>query len=217
MKYIIEILFSLFTALIGLVAYCSYVYELKPKESLNKLRDEKFIVVLEVLASIFVLIVLNVLFKEDVSNYFKMQCLLSILIPISIIDRNKHIIPNKLLIVLLIERVVCVFLDLMVGMQDVGWYSLGCLVTAAIIYVLFLAMQLITRNGIGGGDVKLFALIGLFLNAYGAMQCLLYSFIVSFVVSVYLLISKKKNRKDELPFGPMLLAGLLIKIVLMGA
>lgn len=217
MKYVLEIIFALVTVFVGLVAYCSYAYELKPRESLNKIKGEKLLIVLEMVLSLFVLIVLNLMFHESLSNYFKIQSLLSILIPIAVIDWHKHIIPNKLLIVLLVERVVCVALDFMMGLQDAGWYALGCLITAAIIYVLFLAMQLITKNGIGGGDVKIFAIVGLYLNAYGGIQCLLYSFIVSFFVSVFLLLTKKKNRKDELAFGPILLIGLLIKIVLMGA
>lgn len=217
MKYVLEIIFALVTVFVGLVAYCSYAYELKPRESLNKIKGEKLLIVLEMVLSLFVLIVLNLMFHESLSNYFKIQSLLSILIPIAVIDWHKHIIPNKLLIVLLVERVACVALDFMMGLQDAGWYAFGCLITGAIIYVLFLAMQLITKNGIGGGDVKLFAVIGLYLNAYGGIQCLLYSFIVSFFVSVFLLLTKKKNRKDELAFGPILLVGLLIKIVLMGA
>lgn len=217
MNYVLEIIFALVTVFVGLVAYCSYVYELKPKESLDKLKNEKLLIILEIVLSLFVLIVLNLMFHVNMSNYFKIQSLLSILIPIAVIDWYKHIIPNKLLIVLLVERVVCVALDFMMGLQDAEWYALGCLITAAIIYVLFLAMQLITKNGIGGGDVKIFAIVGLYLNAYGGIQCLLYSFIVSFFVSVFLLLTKKKNRKDELAFGPILLVGLLIKIVLMGA
>ena len=217
MNYVLEIIFALVTVFVGLVAYCSYVYELKPKEGLKKLKDEKLLIVLEIVLSLFVLIVLNLMFHVNMSNYFKIQSLFSILIPIAVIDWYKHIIPNKLLIVLLVERVVCVALDFMMGLQDAGWYALGCLITAVIIYVLFLAMQLITKNGIGGGDVKIFAIVGLYLNAYGGIQCLLYSFIVSFFVSVFLLLTKNKNRKDELAFGPILLIGLLIKIVLMGA
>lgn len=217
MKYLIEILFAMLSAFVGIFSYCSYTYELKAKECLNRIKDEKLLILVELVLSIFTLIILNIIFDESMSNYFKAQSLLSILIPIALVDKAKHIIPNKLLIVLLVERAVCLILDFTLFEEHAGLHALGCLITAAIIYVLFLAMQFITKNSIGGGDVKLFAVIGLYLNAYEGIRCLLYSFIVSFFVSVFLLITKKKNRKDELAFGPILLVGFLLKIVLTGA
>ncbi|MBT9176421.1 MAG: hypothetical protein DDT20_00740 [Firmicutes bacterium] len=59
----------------------------------------------------------------------------------------------------------------------------------------------------GFGDVKLAALLGLYLGPAPVMLTLLLAFVVGAAVGVLLMVLKIKGRKDMLPFGPFLALG----------
>lgn len=64
--------------------------------------------------------------------------------------------------------------------------------------------------------MKLFAVMGLYQGLWGAVNSVFFSLLASFVVSVALLISKKKGRKDTISFGPSILIGTIAAIGLAG-
>lgn len=77
---------------------------------------------------------------------------------------------------------------------------------------LFYAIATIYEGGMGGGDIKLIAMIGAFI---GWRQVLLTIFVAAFVGSVIglaLLITKRKGRRDPIPFGPFLALGAIVAI-----
>lgn len=77
---------------------------------------------------------------------------------------------------------------------------------------LFYAITILSRGGMGGGDIKLIAMVGSFL---GWKNVLLTIFLGSFfgsIVGIVLIILKKKNRKDMVPFGPFLSLGAIVSI-----
>jgi prepilin signal peptidase PulO-like enzyme (type II secretory pathway) len=82
------------------------------------------------------------------------------------------------------------------------------LVGGGIFYLLF---QLSAGKWIGGGDVKLGALLGILVG--GPVQSLLLIFVASAlgsVISVPLLITGKAKRGTKLPFGPFLIVAAII-------
>lgn len=77
--------------------------------------------------------------------------------------------------------------------------SIGFLAGAGLLLVL----ALVWRGGMGGGDIKLAGLMGLVLGPY----VLLAEFLgaaMGAVVGVVLIASRKRGRKDMVPFGPFL-------------
>ena len=90
------------------------------------------------------------------------------------------------------------------------------LVGAAVIGIFFFLLFLVFKNSIGMGDIKLFAVMGLYQGLWGAVNSVFFSLVVSFVLSVGLLITRKKGRKDTIPFGPSILIGTAIAIGLAG-
>ena len=87
---------------------------------------------------------------------------------------------------------------------------------AIIIGGFFLIILLIFKNSIGMGDVKLFALMGLYQGLLGVFNSVFFSLIVSFFISIILLMLKRKNRKDVIPFGPSIYIGTVVGIFLTG-
>lgn len=93
--------------------------------------------------------------------------------------------------------------------------SFGLLiVSAAAIGLFFLLLIAITKGrGMGGGDVKLGLLIGLFNGfPYNVLGVFL-GFVAGSLVSILLIVMKKKTMKDIVPFGPFLIVGSIISLV----
>jgi prepilin signal peptidase PulO-like enzyme (type II secretory pathway) len=69
---------------------------------------------------------------------------------------------------------------------------------------LFLVLALVTRGGIGLGDVKLAMLIGAALGLPVGYQALLYGVVAAAVVAVVLLLVGVVTRKQAIPYAPFL-------------
>jgi leader peptidase (prepilin peptidase)/N-methyltransferase len=65
----------------------------------------------------------------------------------------------------------------------------------------------------GGGDIKLMAAAGVFLGWKGILVALLAGSLIGALVSIALMIARKKGRKDMIPFGPFLCFGIMIAVL----
>jgi leader peptidase (prepilin peptidase)/N-methyltransferase len=72
---------------------------------------------------------------------------------------------------------------------------------------LFFVIILVTPNGMGGGDMKLGAMLGAFLGWKALLFALFTGIVLGGVVAVAFLVSGLRGRKDPIPFGPFLAAG----------
>lgn len=87
------------------------------------------------------------------------------------------------------------------------------LLMGALIGGFFYVLIIITRGkGMGGGDVKLGAFIGIMLGFPNALLALILSFITGAIFSIGLVISGKKHFGQTIPFGPFLVLGSLITL-----
>ncbi|NRD76000.1 prepilin peptidase [Bacillus sp. BRMEA1] len=128
--------------------------------------------------------------------------LISMFMIIVVSDIQYMIIPDKILIwfagIFLLERIMWPL--------SPWWDSL---LGAAAGFVLLLVIAIITKGGMGGGDIKLYGLLGLVL---GIKLVLLSFFLSTFFGAVFgglaLLLSIVK-RRQPIPFGPFIAAGTL--------
>jgi leader peptidase (prepilin peptidase)/N-methyltransferase len=89
------------------------------------------------------------------------------------------------------------------------------LLGAAINLAIMGAIYLLSRGGMGDGDVRLSPLLGAFLgflNPGLAPVGLFYGFLLGAIASVPLLITRKADRRTALPFGPFLALGAYLAI-----
>ena len=77
---------------------------------------------------------------------------------------------------------------------------------------LLLAIVLISRGGMGGGDVKMAILIGI-VTGYLILVALLMSVILGGLVAGSLLLLKIKKRKESIPFGPFLSLATIVTLL----
>jgi len=94
-------------------------------------------------------------------------------------------------------------------------YALMLLLSGGVGFLLagavFLTVYLVSRKGLGGGDVKLMAVSGLYLGI-DVLPVMLYGSVFSAIVGLGLLLAKRIGRRDAMPLAPFLYAGMLIVI-----
>lgn len=135
-----------------------------------------------------------------------MFVLTSCLILISLIDYKTQIIPDALVGVIAVSGALY---NLLYAQQSISDMLLG----AAVGFAVMLAIFVISRGGMGGGDVKLSAAVGLWLGVEGTLLFLLLAFIMGGVISLLLLVSGVKSKGEAIPFGPFLCLAAFITVI----
>lgn len=122
------------------------------------------------------------------------------------IDVSLHLLPNPLVLSLLVGGLFCLSGAAFGGEQ---WPSLvRALAGAAILFVMYMILALISPNGMGMGDVKLAAPVGLYLGYLGWTQLLyggLLGFILNGLVTVLVVARNRKERTSEVAHGPSMI------------
>jgi leader peptidase (prepilin peptidase)/N-methyltransferase len=132
------------------------------------------------------------------------------LIIITVIDLYHQIIPDVislpgigvgLLASLIIPHIT--FLNSLIGVLLGG----GSLFLVATLY-----QWLFKREGMGGGDVKLLAMIGAFLGWKAVILTILLSSLIGSITGIIIMVLKGKDFKYAIPFGPFLSLGAVIAL-----
>ena len=90
---------------------------------------------------------------------------------------------------------------------------LGSILMGFLIGGFFMALIIVTKGkGMGGGDVKLGAFIGLGLGFPYSLVALMLAFLTGAILSIILIILGKKHFGQTIPFGPFLVLGSLIAL-----
>ncbi len=138
--------------------------------------------------------------------------LFAALVAISVIDLEHYIVPNRILIPLTAAAVpllALTVLDHRAGLDDFIRGLLGGVVGFSVMFIL----NLISPRGMGMGDVKMSFPLGLYLGflGWGALVLGFFAaFLLGALVGVALIATKRRGRKDAVPFGPFLAAGTVL-------
>ena len=150
----------------------------------------------------------------DVNTIIRLFLLLVFCVITSVIDIKTKIIPNKLIIIMLISWVIIMLpmfiIDPMSAISLIRDGVLG----AALGGGMFLLVYLISKKGLGGGDVKFMAVSGLYLGFYLVVPAIFYSSILAALFALILIVKKKITRKDTLPLAPFICIGTFFTVLL---
>jgi leader peptidase (prepilin peptidase)/N-methyltransferase len=127
------------------------------------------------------------------------------LIVITFIDLDHQIIPD----VISLPGIPIFFLAA-VFVMNLRFFDafLGFLIGGGVLYGVAFVYELITkREGMGGGDIKLLAMIGAFLGWQSLLFVLLISSFAGAAVGIALMTIKGQDMKYAVPFGPFLSLG----------
>lgn len=128
--------------------------------------------------------------------------LISLLVIVFVADYHYMLIPNKILLffmpILFIERLF---------ISEESYVSMFLGLTIGFLIPYFIAV--ISKGGMGGGDIKLFAVLGFVLGWKQLLLAFFLSTLYGAIIGGFLLATKKKSRKEPIPFGPFIVLGTL--------
>jgi leader peptidase (prepilin peptidase)/N-methyltransferase len=149
---------------------------------------------------LFVLLWLKFGFSLSLASY---ALLSSALVVVALIDLDHKIIPD-----------IISLPGIAVGLSLSLWFlpitplaSLFGFLTGGILFYL---IAVVSKGGMGGGDIKLIAMIGAFLGWQGVLFTIFSGALLGSLVGVTLMLLGKKGRKDKVPFGPFLSCGAIL-------
>jgi leader peptidase (prepilin peptidase)/N-methyltransferase len=137
-------------------------------------------------------------------EFLKYIVLVSLLIIITFVDIERQEIPDELILFGLVAGLLFNIYNIKTDMVPgiIGFILGGG---------VFLIIAMVTNGAMGGGDIKLMAVLGLFFGWKLIIMIALISFVIGAVVSLILIAAKVKSRKDFIPFGPFIsIAALLV-------
>ncbi|HEY4624307.1 MAG TPA: A24 family peptidase, partial [Solibacillus sp.] len=122
---------------------------------------------------------------------------------ITVSDINYMLIPDKVLLfflpLLIIGRIISPLTP---------WWD-GVL-GAVIGFLILWFIAIVSKGGMGGGDIKLFFLLGLVLGTMNTLLTLFFAALLGLVFGGVLLIMRKQGRKTPIPFGPAIVIAALV-------
>lgn len=132
--------------------------------------------------------------------------LLAALVAIAFIDLDHQIIPD---VITLPGTVAGAALS--VAIHPAGWLNtvLGVVIGGGLFFVIIL----VSGGGMGGGDMKLGAMMGAFLGWKLVLLAILLGVFAGGAVAITLLTTGIKGRKDPVPFGPFLALGAVLSLL----
>jgi leader peptidase (prepilin peptidase) / N-methyltransferase len=139
-----------------------------------------------------------------------------IYIVIALIDLKHQLILNKIVYPALVVALIIAPFFIKSGNVHQNIYDHGiinALIGGAVGFVFLLIPAIISRGGMGFGDVKMAALIG-FTTGFGeVLVAVLGGIVLGGLVAIFLLIFHIKKRKEVIPFGPFLSLATIVTLI----
>ncbi|MBC2753707.1 MAG: prepilin peptidase [Desulfobacteraceae bacterium] len=130
---------------------------------------------------------------------------IAVLLVITFIDIDHQIIPDILSLTGIPLFFLLGFLVPFITWKDA---LIGILAGGGLLYAVAFGYQLLTgRDGMGGGDIKLLAMIGAMIGWQGILFTVFVSSLSGTVIGLLLALPAGRSMKSRLPFGPFLAAG----------
>lgn len=127
------------------------------------------------------------------------------------IDLATHLLPNPLVLTFCISGVLLLALS---SFLTGDWIPLARATGgAAILFLVYLTLAVMSPDGIGMGDVKLAAPVGLYLGHLGWAPLFYggaFGFVLGGICAAIALGLKRSTGKAEVAFGPAMLTALLV-------
>ncbi len=121
-------------------------------------------------------------------------------------DITRGILPDRLQFPLALY-------GLLIAALKAGGFPLDTLLASLLGALFLLVLRYVTKGGLGLGDVKLAALLSLYLGTAGLILAMLLAFVTGGAIGGLLLLTKQRKRNETIPFGPFLALGALLSLL----
>lgn len=139
--------------------------------------------------------------SADLLNFFFFFSVFSAFLVHLIVDLKHQILPDSINIYLaLLFLVISLFTQVWTY-----WLIGGAIGLGFPLLVSWIFFQLKGEVGLGGGDIKLFGALGLYLGPIGIMQNIFLSCFLGALIGILLIATKLIKRENPIPFGPFII------------
>ena len=146
-------------------------------------------------------------------DLIKFIILTPMLLSVFVIDYKLQIIPNRLNLTIFEIGLIFTFLYGLSNITISINMILGMLVGGGIFLLITLVGGLIYgKEAMGFGDVKLMGALGLYFGMSNIIVITLLAFLIGAILSILLLVSKKRKSSEYIPFGPFIVIATFISI-----
>lgn len=150
---------------------------------------------------------------SDNINLYKYLILSPMLLSAFYIDYKLHIIPNRLNLTIFEVGLVIAVIG---GISDINFAINaieGMLVGGGTFFIITLIGGLIAgKEAMGYGDVKFMAALGLYFGFANMVSIIFMSFLIGAILSIILILLKRKKANEYIPFGPFIVISCYIAI-----
>ncbi len=114
-----------------------------------------------------------------------------------------------------IVGIIYAFITTLVDIKSGFSLLAGGIVGFLIFFFIYLfSLAVFKKEGMGGGDIKLMGVVGLFLGLQNVIQVFVLSFFIGSIISIIMLIARRKKGDDYIPFGPFIVIATYITMIL---
>ena len=129
------------------------------------------------------------------------------------IDYKEQIIPNRLTLTLFEVGLLFAFIEGTGSLSLLLDRLLGLAIGGGIFLIITLIGGLIAgKEAMGFGDVKLMGALGIIFGAYNIVIISILAFLLAAIISIILIVSKKKKSNEYIPFGPFIVLATFLVI-----
>lgn len=145
-------------------------------------------------------------------SYWQLGLSLELIVALLFISMIVILVVSDIEYMLIPDRVLLFFLPFLVIGRVVSplepWWDsiLGAVVGFGILYLI----AIVSRGGMGGGDIKLFFLIGLVLGTVNTLLTLFLASVIGLVIGIIILKLRNQGRRTPVPFGPSIAIAAII-------
>lgn len=143
-------------------------------------------------------------------------------VPLWVIDVRDHRLPNRWTLLLVLGGVVTLGAATLFASEtsELAGRAMRMLLAGLVYAGVMFVLHLITRGGMGMGDVKLAAGLGVYtgwLSWDGLAAAIVFGFLVGGLVALILVALRRATRSTQIAFGPSMLLGAMLPLLLMEA
>ena len=161
-------------------------------------------------AIIYIILLFTMGWKLDLLKYLIVTPLL---LSAFVIDYKEQIIPNRLTLILFEVGLLFAFIEGTTSLSMLTDKILGLALGGGIFLIITLIGGLIAgKEAMGFGDVKLMGALGIIFGAYNIVIISILSFLLAAIISIILIVSKKKQSNEYIPFGPFIVIATFLVI-----
>lgn len=150
----------------------------------------------------------------NVLGIIKMLICLLCLLGASCFDYRERRIPNVFPATIAIAAILLLGLGVLLKQEGAVAYITTGVVASVACGLILVVTAVITKQGIGAGDIKLICAIALIAGVYTVMGTLFFGVVLCSIYAIIVLLLRKKSASSAVPFGPFLLLGYVLTLFL---